>query len=440
MSVLSRREVVTGLLATPLILRAAAHEDTDVAIIGAGAAGMAAARQLQASGLRAVIFEARNRVGGRTFTDSTALDRPFDFGAHWIHVPDINPMTQHATTKGHKLIRSDPEDATFFRDGSAVPEAPQLIDKAGERMEGRSRLPLMFGQDRPLSAMVRQDQWERIAAAIQGIGMAVEPHEISLRDLASLAEGPDVMVEAGYGALVATLSEGLDIRLSSLVESVRWGRNARVELEGSFGKATARACIVTVPTALLARGAPRFDPPLPQRTQNAFENLPLGNFEKIGMRLSRPLHGFTEYSMDLDITLGGRAHALHLSPDRKLATVLATGDCARGLLNEGPRAAEAFGREVLARLAGQEAQVEAIVTTNWRDDPYALGSYSHSRVGQFRARKDYDEPVGDCIFFAGEAGSGSQAVTVGGAVLSGQRAARNSATAIRARSAPSTRR
>jgi monoamine oxidase len=260
--------------------------------------------------------------------------------------------------------------------------------------------------------------------------MAAEPAEISLHDYASLATGPDMMVEGGFGALVATLAEGLDIRLSTPVETIRWG-DGQVSVEGPFGTLAARAAIVTVPTSLLAAGAIRFDPDLPGDKRAAFDALPLGAMDKIGMRLAQPLEEASEYALELGLLEAGRTHVLHLSPDRRLATVLATGDTARALSAAGSAAARAFGAEVLAGIAGSTAKIEAVVTTDWLNDPLARGAYSHCRVGGADARLAYAEPLADRLFFACEAAGGGQALTVGGAYQSGEAAAERIITTLR---------
>lgn len=105
MGAISRRGVVAGLglgLAAPAIARAARPVDTDVVVIGAGAAGLAAARSLRRAGRRVIVLEARTRIGGRAFTDRTALGAPFDRGAHWLHSAEDNPFLAEARRLGRR--------------------------------------------------------------------------------------------------------------------------------------------------------------------------------------------------------------------------------------------------------------------------------------------------------------------------------------------------
>jgi monoamine oxidase len=155
----------------------------------------------------------------------------------------------------------------------------------------------------------------------------------------------------------------------------------------------------------------------------------LGAMEKIGIRLVKPVE-LPEYSVALDVMERGETHVLHMSEDRMCATVLVTGDCARGLSAEGSYAAIAFGRAILTRIAGSGVQTAAALTTGWLKDPWAAGSYSHCVIGHAQARSEYSEPVEERLFFAGEAGAGGQALTAGGAYICGAAAAEAAAESV----------
>ncbi len=413
------------MLALPMVSRVAAEEAIDVVIVGAGAAGIAATRDLTARGLRVVVLEARQRIGGRALTDRATLGQPFDIGAHWLHNADANPLVEEARARGLALALSDPADVRLFDRASPLPEADhENLQRAAARIDRRSVWPSLFGDDRPMSALASPgDAWEKVALAVPMIEMGSEAEDISFHDYISLASGEDKVVDGGFGGLISALGADIDVRLSAAVTAIHWQEGGGVKVDGAFGSIRARAVIVTVPTSILAGGSIRFKPDLPIEVQTAFADLPMCAFEKIGFRLDRARPDLPEYAIVPKLLAEGRTHSLHMSPDRAVATVMVVGDTARALADEGRKARIAFGRQVLAEVMGSDVKVDASLTTNWLGDPLALGAYSHARIGASRAREVYDSALADRLWFAGEAASGPLAVTVGGAWLSGQRQA-----------------
>lgn len=422
---MNRRAVLTGLIAAPMALRAETLADVDVAVVGAGAAGIAAGRASAGLGLSAVILEARDRVGGRTHTVG-GLGQPFDLGAHWLHGAESNPLVPLARDRNLPLTDDSPEEVGLFADGARRPEADhEAFDIATRRMERRAILPSLFGPERPLAALGRPaDPWGALALSIPAIEIAEEPERVSLKDYLALGTGTDLLVRGGFGALIVQLAEGLPIRLSQPVTQIDWQGAAGVTLSGRFGTLRARAAIVTVPTSLLAQGRLRFSPELPSEMQQAIADLPLGVFEKVGFRLSQPRPDLPAYAFATGPVAQGLTHAVHFSPDRQVATVLLTGDTARSLIAAGRDARIATARDLLADVAGSDTRVSATLTTDWHSDPLSLGAYTHRRIGAGGARETYASPLAERLWFAGEAAPGDHAVTVAGAWNSGLTAAK----------------
>lgn len=420
-----RRAVLAGLLAAPLALRAETLADVDVAIVGAGAAGIAAGRALAGLGLSFVILEARDRVGGRA-QSVAGLGQPFDLGAHWLHVAESNPLVPLTSARNLRLTDDSPEEVGLYANGARRPGADHdAFAMATRRMERRAALPSLFGPDRPLAALGRPTEpWGALALSIPAIESAEEPGRVSLRDYLGLGTGTFLLVEGGFGALIAQLAEGLPIRLSQPVTRIDWQGAGGVTLSGLFGALRARAAIVTIPTSLLAQGRLRFAPDLPAEMQDAIADLPLGVFEKVGFRLSQPRPDLPAYAFATGPVARGLTHALHVSPDRQVATVLLTGDTARSLIAAGRAARIATARALLADVAGADTRVSATLTTDWLSDPLSHGAYSHLRIGAGNAREAYATPLAGRLWFAGEAAPGSHAVTVAGAWTSGLAAAK----------------
>lgn len=437
---MTRRSLFLGALAVPLAGRAGAQmlTDVDVVIVGAGAAGIAAARELSAAGMTHVVLEARDRVGGRAYTVDD-LGRPFDMGAHWLHNWQGNPLVDLARQRGLALTESGSEDFGLYASGKRLPEADHLaLAQAMARMDGQmergATRAAQPGSDRSLASLLSHPVgWERFVVKAQVIEMGTEPSEISLLDVSGLgAVGQDMVVAGGYGALVADHARGLNSRLSATVSEIRWQEAHGVTLSGAFGTLRARAAIVTVPTSVLAQNTVRFAPALPARMQQAIADLPFGVFEKVGFRLDRARPDLPEYAFATGPEGQLLTHALAMSEDHGIATIILAGDTARALVAEGTAARIATARSLLTDILGSDTAAGATVATNWLDDPLSLGAYSCARIGATEARQIYSTPLENRLWFAGEAAPGEYAVTVAGAWLSGESAARAAAAALKA--------
>ena len=430
----TRRGVVAGLagmLALPRALRAQSTVfDIDVAIVGAGAAGIAAAHALRARGKSYVILEARDRVGGRVFTD-TSLGAPFDAGAIYIHWAEKNPWRDIAASLGARTINSDTLTAPsrFYENGEPAP-------RRGRRggMEAVSKLLDTDEGPVPDISIV-----ERVAglpedergggAAIARMALGDEPENISALDYARLWSGDDLILPDGYGALVRRHAEGLDIRLSTPVTAIDWSGQG-VALDTPAGRLRARAAIVTVPVGVLKAGSIRFTPALPATTLEGLDGLGMGALTKLGLKFNGARFGLPAGG-DLWDRLGPRASFdFECWPfDRDIVVALFGGDHAREIVARGEREAIALVLDEFVRLVGADARKAFTggALHGWCADPYSMGCYSHARPGHADARAKLATPVADRLYFAGEATGGADfggAMTAGGAYLAGRDAAR----------------
>lgn len=420
----------------------------EIVVVGAGAAGIAAARELAALGRSCVVLEAAPRVGGRAFTESDTLGAPFDHGASWLHQAGDNPLTPLARDLGIPLVDHDTlrEYRTFDGGRLVTPEERAAYDAAWDRFEraAAARAAPEAGPDLPLADVVPQGGlWDATVGHWVGpIISAAELAAISLRDWhATLLGSPNLLPEPGVGALLRRLAEGLPIALGTPVTRLRWGGPAGVVAEGPRGSLAARAAIVTVPTAVLAAGAIAFDPPLPAATQETVAALPLGLLTKVALRaagedrlclppfagLERRVEGPDDHPITWVAWPFGRDHLIGFIGGAR----------AWDLAGEPSAAAEAFARAELARLFGARAIARALrpegqaVVTRWAEDPLARGAYSHARPGHAGARAALAAPLaGGRLTFAGEACHTRFAGTVGGAWDSGRAAARAVAAAL----------
>lgn len=401
-------------------------DEVDIAIVGAGAAGLAAAEAVAASGLSGILLEARDRLGGRAHTIDTSLG-PIDLGCEWLHSADQNPLVERVEALGLTVDKTPPpwaniaDNPVFSREERiAFGEAFQAVDA---RIEAAAR---DGGPDRPASDLLDPDSpWNPLLNAFSAFYNGAEFDQVSLHDYAAY-EDTEVnwRVAEGYGTAIAGLGGKLATRLSCPVTMIRHD-GPRIELETALGTVSARAVIVCVPTTILAQGALRFMPALPDKL-DAAAGLPLGLADKVFLRLDEPemFPPETQLYSDPHTTATG---AYHLRPLHKpMIEVFLGGAHARSLEGQGEGAAAAFAIDGLVGVYGSDirSKVHVIAETHWAADPFAGGSYSHALPGHAGARAVLAAPVDQRLFFAGEACSPNFFSTAHGAWLTGQAAAR----------------
>lgn len=432
MSGLSRRSflaVSAAVVAAPSVVRAQSGADLDVAIVGAGAAGIAAARRIAAANRRFVLLEASDRIGGRCVTDSAIFGVPFDLGAHWIHRPDGNLLTGSAQATALDIysaprgqtVRIGPRNA---RDSelegfvTAMVRARRAIVDAGRgRADGPAAraLPTDLGDWRPTIEFV-------LGPFTCGKDLAA----VSAADLARVPEREnDAFCRQGYGALIGRLATGLPIRLSTPVTRIEWDRNG-VDVVTAKGPVRARAAIVTVSTNVLASGKIAFKPEIARRQLDAAAALSLGSYDHIALDIPRNPMNLQRDDLVFEKSSGRRTAALLANVSgTSLHLVDVAGDFGRELSAKGEAAMIEFAREWIASLFGSTAKnaIKRSYASRWNEDPLVLGAMSGATPGSVDARKILAEPFAGRVWLAGEALHETQWGTVNGAWESGQRTA-----------------
>ena len=398
--------------------------EIEVCVIGAGAAGLAAARRLRAGGAEVLVLEARERIGGRAHT--VTLDAgPVDFGCEWLHSADRNPWTRLAEKLGFAIDRTPPpwERPALGDHFSTADRA--AFGTAFRDFDARVAKAAAEGGDRPASEFLEPEgRWNTLLDAVSTWYNGAELGQVSVLDYAAF-EDDDVnwRVEGGYGALIEAYGAGVPVRLDTSVRLIdRSG--GRLRLETRRGELFADRVVVAVPTAVLAEERLRITPAVPEVLE-AVAGLPLGLANKAFLALERP------EAFPADMGLFGKTTTLetgsyHLRPGgRPLIAAFVGGRWAHALEAEGPGATSAFAIDELAELFGSEVRrtVRAVGETAWAADAWARGAYSHARPGCAGAREVLRQPVEDRVFFAGEACSARAFSTAHGAYESGVAAA-----------------
>jgi monoamine oxidase len=425
------------------------NERTDVAVVGAGAAGLAAADALRRAGLGVVVLEARDRIGGRVLTHRDArVPVPIELGAEFVH-GEAAETTRLLREAGQTVI--DLGGEAWERTSGRLHPAQEywpLVDRV------LSRIP-ESGPDLSLEDwLAKKPGGPSLARGrtlarrfVQGFH-AADLARVSLRSLAAGGEAPTATarhagrVAGGYDRVIHWLARHLptSLRLRSPVAEISWSPgSAELEIrpdQAAPYRLSARATVVTAPLGVLQvpaeePGSLRFRPELPPRTRRALGLLAMGTavhaafwfrqapWEEKLARL-RFLH-----TADPAVNIWWTAYPARLP----LAVAWSGGPPAAALLAQGTGALADHALGTLADTLGLprrrlQSQTEAFWTHDWLADPWSRGAYSYALVGGAGAARALAKPIESTLFLAGEAmDAEGRNGTVEGAIASGLRAA-----------------
>ena len=426
---LSRRSFLaaSAALAARPAFGATASGSFDVVIVGAGAAGIAAARKVAAAGGRYVVIEATDHVGGRCITDTRSFGVPYDRGAHWIYLPDSNPVTKLGPHRGLEVYPAPPSQKV--RVGRRNAREGELEDfLAAQVRTTRAIADAARKADIPCEQQVSNDigEWRATVEFVLGPYMCSKDLiQVSSFDFAKATErNAAAFCKQGFGALLASLAQGLNVQLTTPAKSIDTRRG--ISVDTAKGTISARTAIVTVPTNVVASGGLRFTPDLGHHEIDSFGRLALGSYDHIALELVGNPLGIE--SDDLIFEKSADTHTAAILANvsgTALCTVDVAGAFGRDLSAQGEAAMVDFASEWLAGLYGAEVKkaIKRTSTTRWNKEPYALGAWSCAVPGSQFARRQYLDQIADNVWYAGEAAHETLWGTVGGAWESGERAA-----------------
>jgi monoamine oxidase len=402
--------------------------EADIVVIGAGAAGIAAARRIQAANRKVIVLEATSQIGGRCITDTTTFDAPFDRGARWIHNPDTNPMIKLARGAGLDVgpaplgqkIRVGRRNAR----AGEVEELLATLVRANRAIDDASRGRI----DVSCASALPKDlgDWAGAIEFLLGANATAK----DLKDVSAIDKiraqdrSAALACRQGLGTLIAKLGDGLPVSLSTPATRISWsGRDVTVET--AAGKIAARAAIITASSNVLSSGALKFAPDLPKRTLDAASKVSLGSYDHIALALPGNPLGLARDDVVIEQSKDARtAFMIANMAGSSLCSIDVAGAFGRDLSGQGEAAMVAFAVEWLTKLFGSDIAkaVKKSSATRWNAAPFALGAMSAASPGGQPSRKILMEPMGS-MFLAGEAAHETLWGTVDGAWESGERAA-----------------
>jgi monoamine oxidase len=417
--------------------------NAEVLVIGAGMSGLAAARTLADKGVSVIVLEARDRIGGRTWTDSS-LGLPLDLGASWIHGITGNPITKLAKEFNANTAPTDYENGILFDgDGSEVSdsdyaEIEDLFESIYEEVAAMQEdtdddMSLQQAFDEALAERdLSEDELRKLqfyAHQETALEYGADPADLSLWewDQDEVFDGKDVVFPNGYSQITNGLAQGLDIRLNEKVTRISYGADG-VEVETSSGTFGGEKAIVTLPLGVLKQASVKFEPSLPASKQAAVDRLAMGVLNKVYLKFPKIFwNEEIENFGYLGERLGEWSDWMSLVPYVGAPVLMAFHGGEKGFALEELSDDEiiAGAMKTLRVIYGDAIpDPEGYLITRWGKDPYAFGAYSH--IPPFASGDDYDalfEPVDDVLYFAGEATSREYPATQHGAYLTGVAAA-----------------
>ena len=393
-------------------------------VIGAGAAGLAAAEALLRAGRSVLVVEARERVGGRAWTRRMpGLAVPVELGAEFVH--GEARTTQRLLKRAGMGVSASGRVQRFAAGGRL-----RAVDGFKHAQLAASHPVELAERDMSFDAFLARRRLPKLTRTfarlmVEGFD-AADPARASARAIAEewaggQMSGSQPRLREGYGPLFDWLAreivrKGARLKMQAAVREVRWKRG-RVEVLGDSFRFTARQCIVTLPLGVLQSRAVRFSPGLEK--ESSLRKLASGPVIKAALRFPS---AFWEKRH--------RGVAFFHAPRTAFPTFWTPLPAREPLLiawSGGPKAAQPTWQAIrasLTRIFGRIEEPEQVLVHDWAKDPFARGAYSYVLVDGEGARQELAQSLADTLYFAGEATSLDDSGTVAGALASGQRAAR----------------
>jgi monoamine oxidase len=410
-------------------------KQTDVIIIGAGSAGLSAAKELTKQGISFIVVEASHRIGGRAYSEEIAPDVWFDLGCAYLdmgpdtknHIDESNPFIDFAKTQG-AVIEEYLHDAHYNYNGMPL-EAKEMkaLEAYFKECEEAIQRSVDRGDDCAISEIIDlENTYATPYIDMMAVTAPKDLDEASAVDFFhGIEEDRSFNTLRGYGNLVAQWGSDIKVSLNTKVESVDWSEKD-VLVKTAKGSIRARCLISTVSTGILAAQQIHFEPQLPDWKLEAIQGIPMGAENKIGVHFTKDVFdpGASGYYQSWSSEEQGAYIEVNLL-STNVVTVFMGGRFSVWMEKQGQQVAREFAVDRIADMFGNDIRqsVGRSIVTAWVTDPWTLGSYASASPGQFHQREPLKLAIDNKLFFAGEATASAHG-HCHGAYWSGIRAAR----------------
>ena len=417
--------------------------EAKIIIIGAGIAGLAAARQLKSSGFQVTVIEGRNRIGGRIYTDKT-LGLPIDLGAAWIHGINKNPIAKLANDFKIKIQKTDYDNIQMYGSNGkrldeqeiesshglfqkVIRQAKAMAEKLDRDISVAEAVKSILSKEKLAPQQQNNLRWQLNSNLVIETGTDLDNLSMGEWNEDEAFGGDDYLFPGGYDQIIQNLAQGIDVKLQQKVIAIEYAKQG-VFIKTETGDFQGDAVIITLPLGVLKSGDITFSPPLSANKRGAINRLKMGVLNKVVLKFP---YVFWQQNYDMLGYVSGQAKDFsefinwqHYTAAPVLIA-LTGGSFGRSLELISETEAGERVMQLLRKLYGNSVpNPESVLRTKWGADPLAFGSYSTMAVGSKKDdRTILAEPIAKRLFFAGEATSPEYPATVHGAFLSGIREA-----------------